>query len=1155
MPTGLARTVVADMTIIISRGSMPGRDACHEFNTMSAATAEQIRSIQPDSHVWVMASAGSGKTHVLSQRVLRLLLEGERPESILCLTFTKAAAAEMSNRVFKSLADMVHKDDARLKAQLHDMGVSAERAAHARTLFARTLDARGGLKIQTIHGFCQSLLARYPLEAELPPGFGTLDDMKAALWMREALESEMRAAMSDTQHKRDWTHLATMRQDGSLIKDIGQFTRALEDSGAADLSMREALHPRIRAALGLPRDAGAEDWFKAQLADEALDRLMLEDIVWAWSQSPSATLLKRLEAISLWRSGDGFAHFDALWSVHSTAGGDALSQKTVSQGKAASHDPDIYEKYLSFYAQLQKLHAGLKLFALADDTAAMARVCWGIAQHIGAQKNNQGLISFADLVRKAGLLMQDPMAQWVLYKMDDKIRHILVDESQDTNSLQWRIIDAIAAEFFTGEGAAKAGRTIFAVGDDKQSIYGFQGSEPFLFSGKRAEYQIKSEQSNMQFNEVPLSLSFRSSPTVIDFVNASMEKLGTQALGLAQPPAAHQAFRHDAIGSVTLWQPIDAEVAEALIADVEEDLTAKWRPAAEQALAFKIADQIDDWLSGAVPLAVHDAGAGVRAVRAEDILILVQKRSALMTTLVSALKAKGVAVAGVDRIKLLDQLVIKDVLAVVQFVLLPQDDLNLAALLKSPFLGFDEAALQQLCIARDKASLWSRLKASDDEVCQRAYSWLAEQLARADQMSPFVFLSRLLDAPDGRTCLLAALGEEALDPLNMLIDAALRYEQEEVASLQGFLHWLSLQSSDIKRDPDQARGQVRLMTVHGAKGLEAPVVILADSCTKPAGAQSIISVNNMPIWYRNAANVLGPVAPALAAQQLRDDEEYWRLYYVAITRAADHLFITGWRSKKTTTARTWHDVVQESLAHMGAEAQSDPRFEQCWHIGAPLPVLPDARQLEPASPRLITPIIAAPAEPTPGRPLRPSRLADAPVLPRRSVNTHSSRQRGIALHRLLQHLPGVAVAERPRVAARLLRSTPLDPVLQADVTSQVFALLDDPVFAPLFTGAALVEAPITALLPDGSVLSGQVDRLLIGAEAIWVVDYKSGGHVPATPQDVPVAYLRQMAAYRWALQQIWPLPVQAALLWTDAPHLMPLPDDVLSVHLPAHFRS
>jgi ATP-dependent helicase/nuclease subunit A len=1119
---------------------------------MSQATPEQIRSIQPDSHVWVMASAGSGKTHVLSQRVLRLLLEGERPESILCLTFTKAAAAEMSTRVFNALADMVHKDDATLQAQLQAMGVEGDRIAHARTLFARTLDARGGLKIQTIHAFCQSLLARYPLEAELPPGFGTLDDMKAALWQREALESEMRAAQSDAARQSDWTKLAGMQQDGKLIEDIGKFTRALEDSDAADdVTMREALHPRIRAALGLPRDGNAADWFADQLANDALDELMLEDIIWAWSRQPSKTLLERLDVIAQWK-GDKYARISALWRVFSTAKGEALSDKTVGQGKAASHDPDIYEKYLLFYAQLQSLIEGLSLFALADDTAVMARVCWGIVGHVRQQKLAQGLINFADLVRKAGLLMQDPMAQWVLYKMDDKIRHILVDESQDTNSLQWRIIDAIAAEFFTGEGAAKIGRTIFAVGDDKQSIYGFQGSEPRLFSDKRLEYQIKSEQSALQFNEVPLSLSFRSSATVIDFVNASIDVLGNDTLGLAQTPSKHQAHRRDAIGSVTLWQPLDAEATEALIADVEADLTAKWRPAAEQALAFKIADQIADWLSGAQALVVHDRAHGARAVRADDILILVQKRSALMTTLVSALKAKGVAVAGVDRIKLLDQLVIKDVLSVLQFVLLPEDDLNLAALLKSPFLGLSEALLLELCAQRDKASLWSRLKAREDSICQRAHHWLDVQLARADQMPPFEFLSKLLDAPDGRTQLVAALGEEAIDPLNMLIDAALRYEQEEVASLQGFLQWLQLQSSDIKRDPDSARGQVRLMTIHGAKGLEAPVVILADSCSKPSGAQSIISVNDMPIWYRNKANAVGPVATAVAARKLRDDQEYWRLFYVAMTRAADHLFITGWRAKKAKADKLWHDVALESLTAMSVEALPDARFEQSWRLGAPLPQLIDAKIIAPVSPRLITAIKAAPQEPSPGRPLRPSKLADAPAQPPRRSDSKQAQQRGIALHRLLEILPDVVAADRPKMARQLLQRFALDEATQQDIITRIIALLDDAQFAPLFSGAALVEAPVSALLPDGSVLAGQIDRLLIRPTEILVVDYKSGHQIPATAHDVPLAYLKQMAAYRWALQQIWSRPVRTALLWVDAPLLMPLPDDLLNVHLNVH---
>jgi ATP-dependent helicase/nuclease subunit A len=1123
---------------------------------VSKSTAEQIRSIQPDSHVWVMASAGSGKTHILSQRVLRLLLEGERPESILCLTFTKAAAAEMSTRVFKALAQMVHQDDENLQAQLNAMGVSADRISHARTLFARTLDARGGLKIQTIHAFCQSLLARYPLEAELPPGFGTLDDLKSALWLREALESEMRAAQSDTAIMRDWTQLAGMRQDGQLIDDIRDFSRVLEDSDAADLTLREALHPRIRAALGLPRSGSAMEWFQAQLANEALDRLMLEDIAWAWSRQPSATLLKRLDAIALWKSGDGFAHFEALWRVFATAKGEPLAVSTVGQGKAATHDPDIYEKYLIFFEQLKALHDGLTLFTLADDTATIARISWGIVHHLRRQKESQGLINFSDLVRKAGALMQDPMAQWVLFKMDDKIRHILVDESQDTNSLQWRIIDAIAAEFFVGDGAAKAGRTIFAVGDDKQSIYGFQGSEPNLFSNKKQDYQIKSARAQMNFNEVPLSLSFRSAETIIQFVNASIDTLGHELLGLAQPPNVHAAHRQDNIGSVTLWQPLDADVTEALIADVEEDLMAKWRPAAEQALAFKLADQIADWLSGKEPLAVHDRDLGQRAVRADDILILVQKRSALMTTLVSALKSKGVAVAGVDRIKLLDQLVIKDVLSVLQFVLLPEDDLNLAALLKSPFIGLTEEQLLNLCAARDKASLWSRLKASDETACQQAHHWLDAQLARADQMPPFVFLSRLLDAPDGRTRLTEALGEEVVDPLGMLLDAALRYEQEEVASLQGFLHWLNLQSSDIKRDPDQARGQVRLMTIHGAKGLEAPVVILADSCSKPSGGQSIITIDGMPIWYRKTSNALGPVATALAAQKLRDDQEYWRLYYVAITRAADHLFVTGWRSARSKgDVKTWHDIVLQSLTNMGAEAQDHPRFAQSWHIGAAALALPDARSLAPASVRQITTIIPAPAEPTPGRPLRPSKLGDEPPLAKRGSANAQAQQRGNALHRLLEILPDVAREDRINAAAQLLRAYPLDPALQQDITAAVLTLLDHPQFAPLFSGDALTEAPVSALLPSGMVLSGQIDRLLIRDEEILIVDYKSGSRIPATPQDAPLAYLRQMAAYRWALQQIWARPVRAALLWTDAPLLMPLPDDLLNVHLGEQLRS
>jgi ATP-dependent helicase/nuclease subunit A len=1113
---------------------------------MSQATSEQHRSIQPDSHVWVMASAGSGKTHVLSQRVLRLLLEGERPESILCLTFTKAAAAEMSTRVFKHLAAMVHADDDTLIAQLADMGVAASQAAHARTLFARTLDARGGLKIQTIHAFCQSLLARYPLEAELPPGFGTLDDQKAALWLRESLEAEMR----DTSQQADWTRLADLRQDGALIDDISAYVRALEESDAAHIPSRSGLLPRLRKALGLPREGTATGWFDARVTANAIDDDLLAQIVKAWSQTPTKTLQGRLDKIHVWRAEPTVDHFDGLFEAFHTAKGELLAEKSVSEGKSATHDPDIYEKYMRFCAQLQPLRDGLILFALADDTAVLARICWGMARQIRRQKDAQGLIDFADLVRKAGVLMQDPYAQWVLYKMDDQIRHILVDESQDTNHLQWRIIDAIAAEFFVGASAAKAGRTIFAVGDDKQSIYGFQGSEPELFDKKRLEYQIKSEQAQMSFNEVPLSLSFRSSPTVIGFVNASIDTLGTPMLGLAQTPQTHKAYRNDAIGSVTLWQALDADVAELLIADVEEDLTAPWRPAAEQLLAFKIAEQINAWLSGHEALVVHDKSCGARTVQAGDILILVQKRSDLMTTLVSALKSKGIAVAGVDRIQLLDQLVIKDVLAVVQFVLLPQDDLNLAALLKSPFIQLDEAQLLNLCAQRDGAALWTQLKSSDDAVCKTAHDWLDAQLARADQMPPFDFLSQLLDAPTGRSALLAALGDEVADPLNMLIDAALRYEQEEVASLQGFLHWLSQQSSDIKRDADQTRGQVRLMTIHGAKGLEAPVVILADACSKPRGQRSIITVDDMPIWYRKGDKAVGPVAAALEIQKQRDLAEYWRLYYVGITRAADHLFITGWRSQKAGADTKCYDVALQSLVAMGAVTGTDARWQQIWRIGD-ISVAPDAqRNLQPASMRIITNISPALKEAVPGRSLSPSRMG---ALALRADTL--AQQRGIAIHKLLEILPDVPVNERSAVATHLLRPFQFEAALQTSISLAVLALLDDADFARLFTGAALAEAPISAMLPDGTLLRGQIDRLLIGETEIMIVDYKSGPQVPAGVADVPIVYVRQMAAYRWALQRIWNRPVRAALLWTETPRLMVLPDDLLAVHLPEPLRS
>jgi ATP-dependent helicase/nuclease subunit A len=1133
----------------------------HRLRPLTRLEAEQERASSPRDHAALSASAGTGKTHVLTARVLRLLLAGVDPSSILCLTFTKAGAAEMADRIHARLAYWVRLKDGALKRELEALGEDSEpeHREKARTLFARVLDAAGGgLRIQTIHAFAQSLLAAFPAEAGLIPGFRPLEGREEQLLARATLA--------------DLLVRAEASGDAPLIADMQALSHRLGEAGAegflrqcaraaealAALGPREGIEARLRRAFGLPV-GDIEAAIAAQCADdlfetEALGRIAAANRAWG-----TKTGLDCCDVIAAWRAGEGAHRGAGLAGLAGLVLRKDGEPKAVTAGQLKA-DPD-YERHAARLVECcRRLLEMRRTAGFVACLAAGLRAGQGFASSYAAAKRAAGVVDFDDLIRRTERLLLAPgMSDWVRYKLDQATDHILVDEAQDTNQSQWNIVRALALEYFAGEGASGRHRTIFTVGDYKQAIFGFQGTDPQSFEHARAWFAREAASVERDFLDLSMDRSFRSSPPILAAVDRLIGGLGHEAFGLPRAPNAHGTAHAGRAGSVTLWQPF----SEALDENTDEEAGEEgWLSDTVRHYAARLARQVRAWLDRPFLL----EGKGRRPVRPEDILILVRRRGDLASLIVARLHAEGVPVAGVDRLLLTAPLAVRDLLAAIRFAVQPLDDLNLAALLVSPLFGWSQDDLFEASFGREGA-LWPHIRGREGQ--GPALAGLQAILAMADYATPHLFLETILSGPlDGRRKLLERLGPEARDPIEELLSSALDFETSAAGpSLQRFLDWFARGGVEIVRDPSAPLDAVRVMTVHGSKGLQSPVVILADACADPdrrgggfGGSFARLESDglSLPVFRPRKDEVGEPLKSQIEAQDRREREEHWRLLYVAMTRAEERLYAGGAlgpADRNGPPRASWYAALDASLAALGAGEQDDPIWGQARSFGDALqPGRMPGRgtRAAPASPAWIR--RPAPVEARPPRPLAPSSLGDEDVAdPPPSPAMRAAAERGRLLHRLFERLPDVPPEERAARGERWLERSAgvADPELRRALVADACRIVADPAYAELFGPAALAEAPIAAVVADGLVVSGTVDRLLLEEDRIVLADFKTGRRAPASLAEIPVAHLRQMAAYAEALKLIFPgRRIEAKLLYTAAPVMHDLPPALIARHIP-----
>lgn len=1157
------------------------------------ATTLQDKASNPTNNVWVGASAGTGKTKVLTDRVLRLLLprdgyaDGIHPDKILCITFTKAGAAEMVARVTKILSQWAVCDRHDLETELETLlghPASLNQIDRARQLFASVIDLPGGLKITTIHAFCQSVLGRFPLEAGLSPQFELIEESESRALIQQARNN----LITDIRDNHNRTELHNAFENLSTWKNGEQINKLIQ-SAINQQARLVGLRHRHGSVDGIYRTLCAFLNISPDLTREGILRLFFTDPHYpsgaistladalahgATKNQEKAAYLSYFISLPL---EEKIKNYETYRDQFLTQKGGYFADSHVTNG-AKAYNPDAPHIFTNEATRLFNCHDRLQSVALAQSTLAYLTVAYDMIDRYTALKTRRNVLDYNDLILRTRDLLYGHtpsgrmMTDWVLYKIDGGIDHILVDEAQDTNPAQWDIILKIIEEFFDGESArndADTHRSVFIVGDEKQSIFRFQGAQPDIFDEVKNTIEQRITHGNQPWEQVPMGTSFRSVPAILDIVDAIFQNENNRR-SVVQDPATtvqHTAYRQGQSGRVELWPPYKSPPPRTR-SPWELPVTIKQPYNARAALASRIALQINEWITNRDILPAKG-----RAIQPGDIMILVKSRNNFVDYVIRALKSFGIPVSGIDRMVITNQIVVQDILAVLSFAMLPSDDLTLATILKSPFIGLDDSDIEPIAHHRS-GSLWAAVKESAP---RHIVDYLSGLIADIPSLDIFGAINRLLVTPtpdSGKTgwqAIIGRLGHDAVDPVEELLSMARIFDTKNPETgVQGFLHHMQSDKRELKREMESGGDMVRIMTVHASKGLQSPIVILPDAAAMPkSGGNSddgfLWSDTGLPLWIRNADDGNESYNKIKADLRAKDMDEYQRLLYVALTRAEDRLIVCATQKNKELPDNCWYATIKNSMSGMGSPyitraswtfdsdymtdtdpvmvVYETPQSAQPPEVDESKPFDKTARSLPQWA------LQPAPVPQYPSKTLMPSRMEDddVPVRSPLVANNDAYRfRRGLLTHALLQYLPDVKTENRAAAADTYLQRQAPDipaPVRQS-IRNESLAILTNPDFSMFFGENSMAEVPVTGTVihektGKKDIISGQIDRMLVTDKDIWIIDYKSNRPPPRDIADVPAQYKNQLAAYKQLMGQIYPKHIiHCALLWTDGPFMM-----------------
>lgn len=1151
--------------------------------------AQQGIATNPENTVWVSANAGSGKTYVLSRRVIRLLLLGTKPSQLLCLTFTKAAAAEMSNRVFLILGEWAVMPEEKLYSAISEMIGEKPTAVHlrrARQLFAMSLDTPGGLKIQTIHAFCDALLHQFPLEANVPAHFEQIDTPEQSALLAEANREIILSSLGKGRLDRaDFD-----KKIAQKFSDAYQTLREHTSEGGIEKAIQQLINKRDEFSKWAGPDIAITMnvlWKDFDLKREDNEEAFCADVISkcslkrdAWIEGAAFApdkMVSKIEAMLATKDPiEKFGYLKSLLLKADETPPKNIGNKKFREAMGLNEDIIAQEQEL-----LMAMIDRIKLLKTLRASEALFTIANAILIEYANLKQRRNMLDFSDLIRKAAdLLNRKDITAWVQYKLDRGIDHVLVDEAQDTSPLQWEIINALTLEFYAGEGARDNNRTMFVVGDEKQSIYSFQGADPNEFDKQKRNLQNRTDQIDITTKDVQLNLSFRSTEEILNAVD-TVFSLPENRNGLVQDGdlKAHTANRSTERGEVSIWELIEKPTKQTK-RDWLDSIDAPQEEDAEIVLAKKIAGQIKTWLDTSAKLPSSET-----VIKAGDILILVRKRDKFATAITRELKRLNIPSAGADRLNLTGHIVVEDMMALGKFAVMQMDELALASILKSPLFDFNEEQLFEITHYRSDENLYDFLahfEHEDLELKEKVrftYELLENILNNAHSLSVYDFYAQLFAKNNLRSKYLARLGNEAEEVIDGFLQAAITHDANKAGGLTDFIEWLADANPEIKREVDLETNEVRVITTHSSKGLEAPIVFLVDP-----GSSAFNASSHMPViakitgkndkidylWQAKKDNYI-KAADAFRDQTQQDaEEEYRRLLYVGMTRAADKLIVCGY-GKADAKYLHWHSMVLQGLKQ-GNSGKANGRLEEeilkdgfktyNWIIDNPLhkevaltPIKQDETTAIDKPEWLFKPVAS---QTVPPKPLTPSGvlklldIGDEQTF-KSDIGSNQALEKGNAVHRLLQVLPDIKQEKREALMNAFFLGNNLSEHIQADIKNNVLKILASNQLQELFGQNSRAEVSLCGQIEIGNtshMVRGQIDRLVVSDDKIIIADYKTNTKIPSDINSVSKTYIAQLALYRELIANIYSnREVICLFVWTQNASVMNIPKAVLDQQL------
>ena len=1137
---------------------------------MKVENKNHSSKIDDKTSVWVSASAGTGKTTILVQRILYLLLSGSKVDRILCLTFTRTAAAEMKERINFYLSQWAILDEEELSIAVEKITgklPGKDMLGIASNLFFNLLQTPDGIRIETIHGFCQSVLRRFPIESGIPPQFRVADEqqrtdlifntrLKMMIYSRANPESELSVAlkkiMSTTSETNFHDHLLLLIREKSKLEN---FKKIYENTYSQNKI--------ISKFLGIDSE-DTEDSASQIFSDynsfssdklEACAKVFIEGNKTESKWGKSALLW--LSSTEEERASNAIDYAKGFFTSSGNLRSHLPSQKLCKKAPQATDFFHLERDRAQYF--LENIRS-IRLFERTNSWITISKYFLELYEE---EKSLVNTLDFDDLIHTTHKLLSNPnLPSWVLFKMDGGIDHILVDESQDTSSQQWSIIKALSDEYFSTRSSDSRSRSLFIVGDEKQSIFSFQGADPYVMEDLQKQLSKRAQQANIPWTNLPLNLSFRSTSPILSLVDATFSDEETSTgVAIINKKISHNVSRLGDSGLVEIWDT-EKPVGKPPSLDLWSLPTSREQPDNPKSrLAKRIAETISSWVSDDNQKnSDYWLSARNRKIQAGDIMILVQQRDSLMEYLIKALKKENVPVTGIDRMVLIEQLPVMDLMALGDFLLFPKDDLMLATILKGPFIGLSEEHLFNLAYNRGPLSLWEILleKQHEDPIIKQCVQLIKELMNKYNKMTPYDFYSDFLLSENGRRALIDRLGEEINDPVDQFLNLALEFQNDQPLSLQTFLAWLRSGRNEVKRNMERNEGAVKILTTHSAKGLQAPIVFLADAARKPSHRPTLVWSHsdeiNLPIWLGKRSEDTKVVGRLREHHAKRQDEEYRRLLYVGMTRAEDRLYVCGTEGVRGKSKNCWHEIVMRGFDILKTK---EKLIEKNGLVRFSCPQKTKIN-LESNNPDIIE------SEDS-GKAIKFSPLYTEDTSDRLSItskerpsntkNNVSSRKNqeskiliGKITHRLLEILLTLPVSDRFEAGEKWLSngSHGLDKDKQKKILFSIKELLNNQDLKKIFGPLGRSEVPFSVEVNNNNnnniIISGKIDRLLIEDDIITAIDFKTDKYPPDNQNLVRQEYIEQMQDYAKALRIIFPgkkilcgllFTTNASMIWID----------------------